>query len=48
MDSKIQIIDKFAFSYSSIESISIPSGIIKFNEGWCTGTANLINISILE
>ena len=34
-DSKLQMIDKYAFSWSAIESIKIPSKLVELKEGWC-------------
>lgn len=45
-DSELKMIGKQAFYESSIESISIPSNFVKFEEGWNTGASKLTNIII--
>ncbi|KAK8875922.1 hypothetical protein M9Y10_006100 [Tritrichomonas musculus] len=40
-DSQLVSIDKCAFLYSSVESISIPATVEQLNEGWCEGTTKL-------
>ena len=46
-DSQLQSIDAYAFSKSSIESLTIPSSLIDLKDGWCEGTWNLTNISVM-
>ncbi|KAK8896121.1 hypothetical protein M9Y10_014014 [Tritrichomonas musculus] len=45
-DSRLQTIEKNAFAFSSLESLSIPSKVKELNYGWCRGTSKLIHISI--
>lgn len=45
--SKLRKIGKFAFSFSSFESLTIPSCIEKFEIGWYNELLNLKNISII-
>ena len=45
-NSEFQFIEKEAFSYSLIESLSIPSKLTDLQEEWCNCTQNLIRILI--
>lgn len=45
-DSKLETIKNSAFCASTIENITIPSGFVKFENGWCFGTKNLTKINI--
>lgn len=44
-DSKLQIIED-AFNSTNIESLSIPSNLIEFKDGWCFGLTKLKKIEI--
>ena len=46
--SELQIIKEKAFSFSSIESIFIPSSVLKLEEGWCDWANKLFRISVSE
>ena len=40
------VIEKNAFSYSTIKSITIPSELIELKEGWCVNTLLLTKITV--
>lgn len=42
----LQIIEDYAFCYSSIKKLSIPSSVAELKEGWCLGTTNLTDIEV--
>ena len=44
--SKFQTISKYAFNRSTIQSLTLPSSLVKLEEEWCDDTNNLININI--
>ena len=46
-NSNVTTIQKDAFAYSSIESLSIPSSIITMQKGWCRSTVQLNKIVIM-
>ena len=46
-DSEVRIIEKDAFADSSIEKLMIPSKVYLLEEGWCNGTPNLTNVTIM-
>lgn len=45
-DSQLDSIGEYAFSFSNIESITLPPSIKELKYGWCSHTWNLVNISI--
>ena len=45
-NSKLQVIQSYAFSLSSIENINLPLSIKELQEGWCCQTQNLNSVSI--
>lgn len=47
-DSKIHTIEEFAFCFSAIASITIPPSLIELEEGWCSSTQSLTNISVMK
>ena len=48
INSALTEIDEYAFSRSSITSISIPSTILRLNTGWCIHTEQLNEIKIIQ
>ena len=46
MNSKLRIIDKYAFYNSSIESLTIPASITDLKDGWCCSTQKLNEIKV--
>ena len=47
-DSKLQTIEKDAFYCSSIESLTIPSSVCNFEEGWNNCVKNLTKITVIQ
>ena len=47
LDSEVQIIEKDAFTDSSIEKLFIPSKVSVLEVGWCSGTPNLTDVIIM-
>lgn len=47
-DSQLQIIHRYAFSDSSIESLTIPSSAAEFQQGWCSSCPYLNEFLIIE
>lgn len=45
-DSELQSIGEYAFSFSSLKSISIPSSVKELKYGWCNHTWNLATVNI--
>ena len=45
-DSNIQKIEKFAFSFSLLQSLTIPSSLVDLEEGWCSCVNKLTKIKI--
>lgn len=45
-DSNLKIINKLAFSFSSIENITITSKVIELKEGWSSFTSKLMNVKV--
>lgn len=45
-DSKLEIIEKYAFYNSSIEAITISANVSHLREKWCSGTSKLTSITI--
>ena len=45
-NSELEAIEKYAFSYTSIESFTIPSKLIRLNDKWCHETSKLNKIII--
>lgn len=44
--SEFQSISKYAFDRSTIQSLTLPSSLIKLEEGWCNDTGKLIEINL--
>ncbi|KAK8836781.1 hypothetical protein M9Y10_037303 [Tritrichomonas musculus] len=45
-DSEIQSIERNAFYFSLIESITIPASLTELREGWCAGTPKLKRVTV--
>lgn len=46
-DSKLKCLSNYIFNESSLESISLPSSVSKFDESWCLGIKNLTEIYVI-
>ncbi|KAK8838471.1 beta-1,3-glucan linked protein [Tritrichomonas musculus] len=46
--SELFTIDGYCFSWSNLTSLTIPSSVGEFKEGWCCGTESLVDITVFS